>query len=102
MGLFSWTERDKIKRVAAEGVDVTAIVDGGESRSGRRSGTSYTIHAAWPSAGDIQHAEDISITSEYAKKIIQDDMLVIDTVQIKHIPDDSSTPVVVVDDIRQL
>lgn len=99
---YSWTELEKIKRVAAEGVEVTALVDGGESRSGRRSGTSYTIHAIWPGAGDIQHAEDINITSEYAHKIIQDDMLMIDTVQIKHIPDDSSAPVVVVDDIPQL
>lgn len=98
---FSYTELEKIKRVAAEGTEVTAIVDGGESRSGRRSGTSYTIHAIWPGDGDVQHAEDVSITSEYAKKIIVDDMLLIDTVQIKYMKDDSG-PVVVVDDIPQL
>lgn len=98
---FSYTELEKIKRVAAEGTEVTAVVDGGESRSGRRSGTSYTIHAIWPGDGDVQHAEDVSITSEYAKKIIDGDMLLIDTVQIKYMKDDSG-PVVVVDDIPQL
>lgn len=98
---ISWTDLEKVKRVAAEGTEVTAFVDGGESRSGRRSGTSYTIHAIWPGTGDVQHAEDIAITSEYAKKIIQDDMLLIDTVQIKYIADDSSAPIYVVEDIPQ-
>lgn len=98
---YSWTELEKIKHVAADGTEVTATVDGGESRSGRRSGTSYTIHVIWPGAGDIQHAEDVNITSEYAKKIIADDMLLIETAQIKYMPDDSGA-VVVVEDIPQL
>lgn len=98
---LSWTDLEKIKRVGAEGVETTAIVDGGESRSGRRSGTSYSIHAVWAGEGDLQRAEDIDITSEYAKQIIQDDMLLIDTVQIKYIPGDDTAPVYVVDDLPQ-
>ena len=97
---LSYTDLEKIKRVSAEGVEVTAVVDGGESRSGRRSGTSYSIHAVW-AEGDLEHAEDIDITSEFAKKIIQDDMLLIDTVQVKYIPTDTAAPVYVVDDIPQ-
>ncbi len=95
---YNWTELEKVKRVAAEGTEVSAVVDGGESRSRRRSGTSYTIHAIWPGDGNVQHAEDISVTSEYAKQIIADDMLLIDTAQIKYMPDGSG-PTFVVDDI---
>src|SRR5690606_24022156 len=57
---YNWTELEKIKLVAAEGAEAAAVIDGGESRSRRRSGTSYTIHAIWPGEGNVQHAEDIS------------------------------------------
>lgn len=97
---YNWTELEKIKLVAAEGAEVAAVIDGGESRSRRRSGTSYTIHAIWPGEGNVQHAEDISISSEYAKKIIADDMLLIETAQIKYMSDGSG-PTIVVDDIPQ-
>jgi len=97
---LNWTDLEKINRVSVEGTEVTALVDGGESRSGRRSGTSYTIHAIWPE-GDLERAEDIAITSEYAKKIIQDDMLMIDTVQVKYIPNDLSAKAFVVEDLPQ-
>jgi hypothetical protein len=97
---LNWTDAEKIKRVAAEGTEVTAVVDGGESRSGRRSGTTYTIHAVWPE-GDLTRAEDIDISSEYAKKIIQDDMLLIDTVQIKYIASDAEAKAYVVEDLPQ-
>lgn len=98
---YNWTELEKIKHVASDGTEVTAVIDGGESQSRRRSGTSYTIHAIWPGEGNVQHAEDIDITSEFAKKIIADDMLLIETAQIKYMPD-GSRPTVVVDDIPQL
>ena len=97
---YNWTELEKIKLVAADGAEVAAVIDGGESRSRRRSGTSYTIHAIWPGEGNVQHAEDISISSEYAKKIIADDMLLIETAQIKYMSDGSG-PTIVVDDIPQ-
>jgi len=98
---FMWTELETIKRIAAEGVETTAMVDGGESRSGRRSGTSYTIHALWTDANNAERAENINISSEYAHSIIQDDMLLIDAVQIKYLPGDAAAPVYVVEDIPQ-
>jgi hypothetical protein len=98
---YSWTGLEAVKRVAAQGTEATAFVDGGESRSGRRSGTSYSIHAIWPGEGGVERAENISISSEYAKGIVQDDMLLIDEVQIKYMPGDDAAPVLVVDDIPQ-
>lgn len=99
--IFNWMQLETIKRVAAEGVETTAIVDGGESHSGRRSGTTYKIHALWTDANNAEHAENIDVSSEYAHKIIQGDMLLIETVQIKYLAADAKAPVFVSEDLPQ-
>jgi hypothetical protein len=98
---FSYTEVQAIKRVADGGVEATAIVDGGESRSGRRSGTSYTIHAIWTGEGNIERAEDLDISSEYAGRIIEDDYLLIETVVVKYLPGEPATKAIVAEDAAQ-
>ncbi|MEQ1783496.1 MAG: hypothetical protein ABMA14_19240 [Hyphomonadaceae bacterium] len=98
---YNWTLLETIKRVGAEGVETTGLVDGGESHSGRRSGTSYKIHVIWQDTANTQHAENVDISSEYANKIIQGDMLTIDTVQIKYLASDAKAPVFVVEDLPQ-
>ena len=82
---FSYTEAQTVKRVMAEGVEATAIVDGGESTSGRRRATTYKIHAIWTDQAGAERAEDISISSEYAGKIIEDDYLT-DRIRRREIP----------------
>jgi hypothetical protein len=98
---WSYTEAQTLKRVMAEGVEATAVVDGGEVRSGRRSGTSYKIHAIWTDAAGAERAEDISISSEYAGKVIEGDFLVVDSVVVKYLASDASVPAVVVEDAPQ-
>lgn len=95
---FSYTEAQAIKLVADEGVEATAVVDGGESRSGRRSGTSYTIHAIWTGEGGVERAEDIDISSEYADTIIDGDYLLIETVVVKYLPNDPAAKAIVAED----
>jgi hypothetical protein len=95
---WSFTEAQTLKRVMAEGVEATAIVDGGESTSGRRRATTYKIHAIWTDQAGTERAENISISSEYAGKIIQDDFLAVDTVVVKYLADDPAAPVVVAED----
>lgn len=98
---YNWTLLETIKHVGTDGVEATALVDGGESHSGRRSGTSYKIHVIWQDAANAQHAQNIDISSEFAKKIIQGDTLTIDTVQVKYLADDAKAPVFVVEDLPQ-
>lgn len=98
---FSYTEAQTLKRVVAEGVEATAIVDGGESRSGRRSGTTYKIHAIWTDRAGAERAENITISSEYAGKIIEDDFLLIESVVVKYLASDPTVPAVVAEDAPQ-
>lgn len=99
---FSYTELQTQKRVMAEGVETTAVVDGAESRSRRRSGTTtYKIHAVWTEQSGAQRAEDISISSSYAEKIIQGDFLVIDSVVIKYLPGEPDVSPLVVEDAAE-
>ena len=95
---FSYTEAQTVKRVVAEGVEATAIVDGGESTSGRRRATTYKIHAIWTDQAGAERAEDISISSEYAGKIIEDDFLLIESVVVKYLANDASVAAIVAED----
>jgi hypothetical protein len=98
---FSYTEAQAIKRVVAEGVEATAVVDGGESRSGRRSGTTYKIHAIWADAQGAERAENIEISSEYAGRIIEGDYLLVESVVVKYLPGDAEAKAVVSEDAPQ-
>jgi Protein of unknown function (DUF3592) len=98
---FSYTEAQAIKRVTAEGVEVTAAVDGAESQKSRRGARTYSVHATWATEAGLQRAEDLAITSDFAGKIIQDDYLVIDSVKVKYLPNDAEAKAVVVDDAAQ-
>lgn len=95
---WSYTEAQTLKRVMAEGVEATAIVDGGESTSGRRRATTYKIHAIWTDQAGAERAENITISSEYAGRIIQDDFLMIESVVVKYMPNDPAAPVIVAED----
>lgn len=98
---FSYTEAQTLQRVVAEGVEATAIVDGGESRSGRRSGTTYKIHAIWTDDKGAERAENITISSEYADKIIDEDYLLVESVVVKYLAGDPTVAAVVAEDAPQ-
>ena len=95
---WSYTEAQTLKRVMTEGVEATAIVDGGESTSGRRRATTYKIHAIWTDQAGAERAENISISSEYAGKIIQDDFLTIESVVVKYLPNEPTIEAIVAED----
>jgi len=96
---WSYTEAQTTKRIMSEGVEATAVVDGGEIRSGRRSGTSYKIHAVWTDPAGAERAENISISSEYAHKIIdEDDYLLIESAVVKYLPAEPTIAAIVAED----
>jgi hypothetical protein len=98
--VWSFMEMQTFQRIGAEGTEAAAVIDGGESRSGRRSGTTYKIHAIWDANG-TERAENITISSEYAGKIIDGDYLLIESAQIKYLPNEPSVEAVVVEDLPQ-
>jgi hypothetical protein len=95
---WSFTEAQTLKRVMADGAEATAIVEGGESTSGRRRGTTYKIHAIWTDQAGAERAESITISSEYAGKIIEDDFLMIDSVVVKYLANEPDVPAIVAED----
>ena len=96
---WSYTEAQTTKRIMADGVEATAVVDGGEIRSGRRSGTSYKIHAVWTDQAGAERAENISISSEYAHKIIDgEDYLLIESVVVKYLANEPTVKAIVAED----
>ena len=98
--IWSFMQVQTFQRIGAEGVEATAVIDGGEVSKGRRSGTSYKIHAIWDANG-TERAEDISISSEYAGKIIDGDYLTIEQAQIKYLPNEPEVAAVVAEDLPQ-
>ncbi len=98
---FSYTEAQAIKQVLADGVETTAVVDGATSESGRRRGTTYTIHAVWADEGGGRHAADLDISSEFAGQVIQGEYIVIEAVQVKYVPGADDAKAVVLDDADQ-
>jgi len=95
---WSYTEGQTFKHVLADGVETSAVIDGGESHRGRRSGTSYNIHAIWKTDGGIERQEKIEISSEYAHKIIDGDYLLIEDAKIKYLPNEPEVAAIVVED----
>jgi hypothetical protein len=95
---WSYTEAQTLKRIVADGAEATAIIEGGESRSGRRSGTTYKLHAIWTDAAGAERAEDITISSEYASQVIEDDFLLIDTAAVKYLAGEPEAPAIIAED----
>jgi hypothetical protein len=95
---WSFTEGQTFKRIMADGIETTAVVDGGESRTRRGVTTSTKIHAIWTDANGAERAESIEVSSEYAKKIIDGDYLVIEEAKIKYLPDEPDVEAIVTED----
>jgi hypothetical protein len=96
---WSYTEGQTFKHIMADGVEAAAVVDGGESRSSRRGvTTSYKIHAIWTDDKGAERAENIEISSEYAGKIIEDDYLLIESANVKYLPNEPEVAALVSED----
>jgi hypothetical protein len=98
--VWSFMQVQTFQRIGAEGTEATAVIDALESRSGRRSGTTYKLHATWDANG-TERAENITISSEYADKVIDGGYLTIEATQIKYLPNEPEVPAVVVEDLPQ-
>ena len=95
---WSFTEGQTFKHVMADGVEVNAVVDGGETSSGRRRATTYKIHAIWQDDKGAERAENIEISSEYAHRIIEGDYLTIDSANVKYLPNEPEVAALVSED----
>jgi hypothetical protein len=82
-----------------KGTEVAADIEGGTRTKRRRSGTSFSVNLAWQDkAGKPRTAEKVSISAALANKIIQNDVLTIDTLKIKYSESDPEAGVFVLAD----
>jgi LPXTG-motif cell wall-anchored protein len=87
------------KELFNTGTEVAADIEGGTRTKRRRSGTSFSVNLAWKDkAGKARTAEKVSISKSLADRIIQNDVLTVDTLKIKYMEgDDTVAPFVLAD-----
>lgn len=87
------------KELFDKGTEVAADIEGGTRTRRRRSGTSFSVNLAWKDkAGKVRKVDKVSISKSLADKIIQNDMLTVDTLKIKYLEaDDAVAPFVLAD-----
>ncbi|MCE4224247.1 hypothetical protein HCU64_10835 [Methylobacterium sp. C25] len=99
LAFFCWQDGERRKDVMARGVETTASIDGATRTKGRRSGTSYKIDLSWTDAQGTRHkAKDVSVSTEYADRIIVDNKIAVDSTKIRYIADGAETPNLIISD----
>lgn len=87
LAYMSWSDARHRQKVANEGIETTASIDGATRRRGKRGGTSYTVNLKWKDAtGKDMNAEKVSISNAYAGQIIVGDTLRVGQTRIKYLP----------------
>lgn len=96
---MSWQDGERVKRIAAEGVEAQASVEGATRTKSRRGVTSYSLDLAWKDVGgQARTVEKVSISREFADRIIANDKLQVGTLRIKYLPGEAGKSSVIIQD----
>lgn len=99
LAFFSWQDGERVRNIAANGIEAQASVEGATRTKRRRGGTSYSVDLAWKdAAGKDRMAEKISVSTQFANRIIRNDKLTVDTLKIKYLPDEPGKDAVIIAD----
>jgi hypothetical protein len=101
LAYWGYTESNRIQRIAADGVEITAVVNGGIVHHGRYGSVDYSLELSWVDAQGARLDRSIDISGDYAERIIHNDAVMIDHVQIKYLAAESGEPIVVLDDASE-
>ncbi|MEN5083402.1 DUF3592 domain-containing protein [Bosea sp. TWI1241] len=97
VAFMSWQDGQRVRKIAKDGVEAVASVESATRTKRRRGGTSYAIDLAWKDAGGASRtAEKISISQDYARRIIVGDTIRVATVPIKYLPDEPGKDAVII------
>jgi hypothetical protein len=100
---ISYTTTADTNEMLQDGVETVAQIEGGKRRTGRRSGTSFSLNLTWQDAqGKPRSATGVTIPRALADRIIVDDMLTIDTLKIRYLPNDTSKNPVLADGLGKV
>ncbi len=99
LAFFSWQDGERVRTIAAKGIEAQASVEGATRTKRRRGGTSYSVDLAWKdAAGKDRSAEKVSVSNEFANRIVRNDKLTVDTLKIKYLPDEPGKDAVIIAD----
>ncbi|WP_376087532.1 hypothetical protein ACE7GA_14360 [Roseomonas sp. CCTCC AB2023176] len=98
MAWFGWSDGQRIAQVLREGVETKAIPESGTRRTGRRSGTSYSLNLVWQTPeGARVRAEGLSISAGLAGQILSENRITRTSLNIKYLASDTAHPVILED-----
>ncbi|SFJ81074.1 hypothetical protein SAMN05216304_11577 [Bosea sp. OK403] len=96
---MSWADGERVKHVAAQGIEAQASIESATRTKRRRGGTSYALDLAWKGAkGEERKAEKVAVSLSFANQIIRAEKIVADTVWIKYLPDEPGKDAVILRD----
>ncbi|MDR6870678.1 hypothetical protein J2Y55_001678 [Bosea sp. BE125] len=96
---MSWADGERVKHVAAQGIETQASIESATRTKRRRGGTSYAVDLAWKDAkGEERKAEKVAVSLGFANQIIRAEKIVADTVWIKYLPDEPGKDAVILRD----
>lgn len=99
IAFMSWQDAQRVKKVASEGIEAQAVVDGVTHTTRKRGGVSYTIDLAWKDqAGQDRKAEKVALSRAFADRIVVNDRISVSTLPVKYLADDPSKDGVVLRD----
>jgi hypothetical protein len=99
-----WSDASRIRDLEANGLEATAAIESATRTKRRRGGESYALKLTWRDAqGTVRTAERVTVSNEFARRMIRDDKIVLDRVRIKYLRDSTidSEPIVLDDAGRQ-
>ena len=91
------------RRILANGVETTAIVDQMTEVTGRRRATTYTIDVSWIDQSGTPRKDVLDITNEFARQNLDGNQVLLTDVTLKYLPNEpSAKPIVVENSALQL
>lgn len=101
LAYLSWTDTQRIRDIESSGVETEAVIESAKQKTRKRS-TSYTLLLAWRDGqGQVRKADDVSISSAFAKKIIADNRVMRASVRIKYLASSSDVAPIILEDAAE-
>src|SRR5262249_41023891 len=98
----SWSDTERIRDIKARGVETVAVIERATESKRRRGGTSYTVALTWKDGtGQMLSAEGVSISSQFAHKIVANGRLVVSTGRLKYRDDGADVKPIRVEDVDE-
>lgn len=96
LAYIGWKEKAQLARIQSEGVTVPGIIEGGETRRGRRGSKSYKMDVSYqPQGGGNKIQKKFTVKSDYVTTHVANDEITNDKAEVRYLPSDPSQAIIV-------